>query len=73
MVFNVSLSDIVVLLVTEKGITRENQQPAQVTDKYYHISSTPRRLRRIRTHSVSGDRNFSYRMHHHSTNPYRDS
>ena len=28
MVFNVSLSDIVVLLVTEKGETRENQQPA---------------------------------------------
>jgi hypothetical protein len=28
MVFNVSLSDIAVLLVTEKGVTRENQQPA---------------------------------------------
>jgi hypothetical protein len=27
MVFNVSLSDIVVLLVTAKGATRENQQP----------------------------------------------
>jgi hypothetical protein len=28
MVFNVSLNDIAVLLVTEKGATRENQQPA---------------------------------------------
>jgi len=28
MVFDVSLSDIVVLLATEKGVTRENHQPA---------------------------------------------
>jgi hypothetical protein len=43
-----------VLLVREQGVPGENNRPAASHWKFYHILSTPGRLRRIRTHNVNG-------------------
>jgi hypothetical protein len=66
MAFNATFNNISVvswwsvLLVEETRVPGENHRPVAITDKLYHISSTPC-LHGIRNHNVSGDRHWLHR------------
>ena len=56
------------LLVEETGVPGKDHRPVLVTDKFYHISSTPRH-EGVRTYNVGGDRHYQLPYDHGHDGP----